>query len=182
MWARVPLMLTAAPVERARRDCYFTSMSSVLLTQVLYFSVTSLLVKPGPSFFYRLGNWHCHSSSCTSQKTGQPPQLLPASLLLTANPSWSPISFLFYTFLTHVCHTTSTTVYCTWHALKNYSLFIWNSDLIGHLTLLYVKPGNPSPINLIQKKQKLVLRLQMLCSGLNREVDCLFCQYMVLIF
>ena len=65
---------------------------------------------------------------------------------------------------------------------KNYSLFIWNSDLIGHLTLLYVKPGNPSPINLIQKKQKLVLRLQMLCSGLNREVDCLFCQYMVLIF
>ena len=41
---------------------------------------------------------------------------------------------------------------------KNYSLFTWNSDLTRHLVLLYVKPANPSPINLIQKKQKLVLR------------------------
>ena len=155
--------------ESTVRLCYFTSMSNVLLTQVLYFSVTLLLVKLGPSFFYSLGNWHCHSFSCTSQKTGQPPQLFPASSLLTANPSWSPISFLFYTFLTHVCHTISTTGYCTWHALKNYSLFIWNSDLIGHLTLLYVKPGNPSPINLIQKKQNWLLDFK--CCALDWTVE-----------
>lgn len=174
---------TAPPMaDSGVRLCHFTSLSEALPSQVLHFCVPSFLVRSGPSSFLIVLVIGTAVRPVVQARQLGSLLTLPRFPLLTADPSWSPISFIFYTFLIHVCHTVSTTGYCTWHTLKNYSLLIWNSDLTGLLILLYVKPGNPSPITLIQKKQKLVLRLQMLCSGLNHGVDCLFCQYMVLIF
>ena len=37
------------------------------------------------------------------------------------------------------------------HTLKNYSLFILNSNLTGHLLLLFAKSGNPTFILLFAK-------------------------------
>ena len=40
------------------------------------------------------------------------------------------------------------------HTLKNYSLFILNSNLTGHLLLLFAKSGNPTFILYINTKTK----------------------------
>ena len=140
---------TTMPVaESGVRLCHRTSRSKVLPTQVPYFHVTLLPCQIWTFFiFYCLGNRHCPSFSCTSQTTRKPPH---SSLCPTHHEAPS----VYFLFISNPCvscyfpHWILHTPYT-----KNYSLFTWNSDLTRHLVLLYVKPANPSPINLIQKSK-----------------------------